>query len=730
MPPGFLLKSSVHARWVFVVLIPVLLALVSFFKGNAGPSLGNNLFQITLGDGPDGGWRYQVRGTGAPVKMEMPVFEIDGKMIRCSVKEFRKSAEPATLSNGVTEYSFSGTLQTDTTLSLKIFFRLSDNNPVVRYKYVLQSSVAHRLTKSQGRDHISYFRTSLAGWKACTEVQFSNYDQKTHSYLLKEQAIGDRHFDDGASFMGPLLVETNGNQTYLWAYEHGSQYNNAFLQFELDRDRSASLLAVKGNYLGGQPLSPGNDYETIWFEMAGINGNKDQLAVAYRSFILKYLTLNTASRKPFIFYNTWGRQERVKWAGGTYRQSMNLRQTLEEIERAHRMGIDVFVIDTGWFIKTGDWDVNTDPSFYPDSLRQVLALLKKDNMKLGLWVNPLLAAESSRILERNRDCRSSLNGQFPPADSVWETEPSESLCLVSKYWMDFSDKLISLVQTLGVTYFKWDGIGQGDCDAIGHFHGTPMNSARERRDRDAFLQPIYMSRIIDKVVKACPEAIFDFDITEAGRAVGLAFLASGKFFASNNGPYFHNYDLASFWQTPLKNRNINIFVNPGPARGWFTRPLLDYDPWLPSILFLTHYQPDEPRNSQMLNLASLILGQNGIWGEILKTSPKGVELFGGLLGKYKQVAQDITEASPVTVGRPGEMIEIHEKINPENGKGVVVLFYNGSDSIHYITEHRVDSGFWSNEGVRVSFDEKGRAIIDAGFEAPGAKIIFFGLRRE
>ena len=83
--------------------------------------------------------------------------------------------------------------------------------------------------------------------------------------------------------------------------------------------------------------------------------------------------------------------------------------------------------------------------------------------------------------------------------------------------------------------------------------------------------------------------------------------------------------------------NPNIFVHPGPARGLFTRSVLVNDKWIPSILFLTHYQPDEPSNSQLINIASLILGQNGVWGEILKTSPEGVQLFQTILSKYKMV---------------------------------------------------------------------------------------------
>ncbi len=132
------------------------------------------------------------------------------------------------------------------------------------------------------------------------------------------------------------------------------------------------------------------------------------------------------------------------------------------------------------------------------------------------------------MLERNKNYRTSIDGKQSEPSKIWGTEESVPLCLISPYWKDYSDVLITLVKDYGASYFKWDAIWQGDCDAAGHDHGTSENTMQERRDNNAFLQPIYFSKIIDKVCKICPEAIFDFDITEDGRSVGLAFLSSGK----------------------------------------------------------------------------------------------------------------------------------------------------------------------------------------------------------
>jgi len=56
-------------------------------------------------------------------------------------------------------------------------------------------------------------------------------------------------------------------------------------------------------------------------------------------------------------------------------------------------------IDTGRYVKTGDWEVNGDR--FPKGIRRIVDMLEERGMKLGLWFNPTVAAASSRAASRS-----------------------------------------------------------------------------------------------------------------------------------------------------------------------------------------------------------------------------------------------------------------------------------------------------------------------------------------
>ena len=679
----------------------------------------NESLFIEMVGSPESLWVYS---GPHPRKIAPPAFEIDGVTRVAALKGIRECARPAALANGCTEYRFEGTFADDPALSLEMVFRLAPENPVVRFRYVLKSREPKRLTKPESGDRLSYLSVALGGSKTLKEVRLSEFDELLHSYTCREREVKDGDFDAGLSVMGPILTATEEGESALLAYEHGSTVAFAFIEFALNPSRCVTMRAVRGNYSNGQWLDPAHPFETIWLDFAVVPDNEEMLAAAFREFLLKYQPLSPATRRPLVFYNTWCFQERNKWLNGrTYVDSMNERRILDEIDAAAKMGIEVFVLDAGWYDRPGDW--NAHPKRFPNGLGPIRERLDSHGMKLGLWFAPPWAAASSRALKNHLDCLTSTGGVANPAFRGWEDEECFNLCLVSRYADAFADDLIRLNRELGVVYFKWDAVSQWGCDDPNHLHGDATLSQEERLDRFKFEQPRVLARIAGRVAEACPEAICDFDVTESHRAVGLAFLEAGKYFLVNNGPYDFNFD-----RPRSSDRWINVFVHPGPARARVCRGTIGFDKWIPSTLFLSHFLPDDPAESQVVNVASLVLGFGGIWGDLPGVSEEGKKLIGALVGRYKQVRDDAVEASPVRSGPVGGNPEVHEKINPRTGHGILVLFSSVEGEYHYVTTNRVAREHWADERATVSMLADGRAHVIVKFPGRhgGASIVCFG----
>lgn len=698
----------------------------------AANHIGNELYRIQVEGSAETLWSYRLESSGETYAVSPPVFEIDGRIRETALSEITETVM-LDLANGSREYRLRGSFRENDSLRLEIVFRVAPNNPVVRFRYRLLARETSSLTKQTGEDNIVYARIGFGSYSRFREIRLADFDEFTHQYGLTDNELRDEHFDNGTIYAGPLTVATGGGHAAMLAYEHGSQSTDLYVGFQADASRQLTLRGVKGNYCHGDRIDAETGYRTLWMQFAAVQRDAADLAEAYRMFALRHFSDNASSRSPYIFYNTWNFQERNRyWNKRTYLASMNLEHILSEIDVAYRMGIEVYVIDMGWFIKSGDWDVSLER--FPDGLSRVKERLDGYGMKLGLWFDPKAVALTSQLYRTYEHCIVSWDGVREAPHPIWETEESVRMCLVSPYGQAFADKLIELAKRLGVVYFKWDAISQYGCNDPGHDHGDGNATAEERGHRFAFQLVLKLVEIAKKVSEAIPEAIIDFDVTEGYRCVGLSFLEAGKYFLINNGPYYPNFDVPR--TDPGEFYNYNVFFQPGPSRSMLCRSAYAYDKWIPSVLFLVHYFPDDFAPNQNISVASLILGHNGIWGDLLGVSEEGVERIGRLLSLYKQVRDDITTSYPVTGGGVGRTPEAYEKVNPENGRGVAVLFASSFGQPFdrprpvkstYITSKPVDRKIWHPSNVEVSFDSKGRAVIEASFTEADAAIVFFGV---
>ncbi|MFC1463112.1 alpha-galactosidase, partial [Verrucomicrobiota bacterium] len=454
------------------------------------PGLADRFVTASLGD--------------AVVLLTAPALTLEGRRITCALSLVTQTVTHE-LEHGVTETRHTGPLADALPVTMTAVVRQRSGSPFARFRYELDTESSCRI--GVGADtQPEYLSLAIGPDAKATAVRLGEFEESVHSYHLTERPIRAEAFTLGFDEAGPILAVECGGHTALLGYEHGATAPDTFLKYEfISTDggvRSVRLVAVKGNVPGGTDISR-TPFQTVWFQVGLVDGGLDACAAAYRSFVLRDMSPNTASRSPWVFYNTWNYQERNKhWHGKDYLDSMRQERMVQEIDVAGRMGIDTFVLDTGWYAKTGEWAVN--PDRFDADLATLRKMLTDRGMKLGLWFSPGQSAVSAEITQAHLDCRCESDGKPWDAHPVWETEESYHMCLASRWWEAFADELIRLHREVGVTYFKWDAIQQYGCESPNHSHGMTDNTPQERRDCAAFEQVRYMAKIVDKVCASCP----------------------------------------------------------------------------------------------------------------------------------------------------------------------------------------------------------------------------------
>jgi alpha-galactosidase len=200
---------------------------------------------------------------------------------------------------------------------------------------------------------------------------------------------------------------------------------------------------------------------------------------------------------PLVTYNTW-------FAYGTEIDEASMRA---EMERAAALGVELFVIDAGWYAGTGaagpfDFDAGlgnwtADPARFPNGLAPISAYAHSLGLRFGLWVEP------------ERVNLSLVGG--PGVEESWlateggqyGSDHSGQICLANaaaRQWL--MDRLTALIDDVQPDYLKWDNNMFVNCDREGHDHGaTDGNFAHTSALYDMLsqLRERYSSLLIENV---------------------------------------------------------------------------------------------------------------------------------------------------------------------------------------------------------------------------------------
>lgn len=170
---------------------------------------------------------------------------------------------------------------------------------------------------------------------------------------------------------------------------------------------------------------------------------------------------------------------------------------------ASRLGVDMLVMDDGWFGKRdsdtsglGDWQVNTNK--LKGGLAELVEKVNALNMQFGIWFEPEMISEDSDLYRTHPDWAIRVPGRNPVrgrGQLVLDITRSD----VRDYLFEaFS----SILKSANITYVKWDFNR-----SVSDWYSLLLSSDRQKEMPHRFVLGFY--DILDRLTSAFPEVLFE-----------------------------------------------------------------------------------------------------------------------------------------------------------------------------------------------------------------------------
>lgn len=201
---------------------------------------------------------------------------------------------------------------------------------------------------------------------------------------------------------------------------------------------------------------------------------------------------------------------------------------LEIAKEAHKVGIDLFVLDDGWFGKRnddttslGDWQENTEKLGM--SLKSLSNQIHKLPMAFGLWIEPEMVSIDSDLYRHHPDWV--LNDpNYNPTLSRHQLV----LDLANKEVVDYLFFTIAnLIETNNLDYIKWDMNR-----SISSFYSQTLPPKRQQETAHRYILGLYA--LIDRLTQSFPHVLFEGCAGGGGRFDGGMLAYFPQFWCSDN----------------------------------------------------------------------------------------------------------------------------------------------------------------------------------------------------
>lgn len=340
-------------------------------------------------------------------------------------------------------------------------------DPVLHLSVVLTYTVFENLdviTRSvrveNNSDNEIYLTRVLS---ACLDMDNKNYDMITLNGLWsRERIINRKKIEDGKQLISSArgvsshqahpfiaILEKDANEDCGEVYGLNLVYSGNFIA-QAEVTQFTLLRAV----IGINPddfcwkLDPGKSFTApeavLVYSSKGIGGMTRTFHDLYRSHLIRG---EYKDRKRPILINNWE---------ATYFE-FNTDKLLEIASEASKLGIEMFVLDDGWFgnrssddMALGDWVVNEEK--IKGGLKYLVDQVNKLGMKFGLWFEPEMVSPDSDLYRAHPDWAIQVPGRNKAL--------SRNQCVLDFSRKDVRDAIYSsiskVLKSANIEYVKWD----------------------------------------------------------------------------------------------------------------------------------------------------------------------------------------------------------------------------------------------------------------------------------
>lgn len=364
------------------------------------------------------------------------------------------------------------------------------------------------------------------------------YLTKFHGSWAKEMILSEEKLSNGIK-----TIETKrGVRT--------TEYENPSFVLSMDQtasDHSGEVVMGALAWTGNYKISFQVNDKGICRVISGINPFVSEYKLEKQSeFITPQMIWtysNAGKNKASINLHRWARAYNLKdgdkinpivlnsWEGAYFK--FDEAAILSMIEGAAEMGVEIFVLDDGWFgnkyprnsdkAGLGDWQVNTEK--LPNGIGALIDHTEKYGMKFGIWVEPEMVNPKSELAEDHPDWIIQRGN-----DREYLLERNQLLLdLSNPKVQDFVFDVVDdvLTDNPGIVYIKWDA----------NRHVENFGSTYLGDDKQSHLWVDYTrgyESVLDRLTKKYPDVIFQACSSGGGRVDFGVLKYSNEFWASDN----------------------------------------------------------------------------------------------------------------------------------------------------------------------------------------------------